>query len=290
MKYYKITGIILMIGMIAGCARDSGPLAPIFGGDQAAGPLAAKAVPARAIRNAEALQRASASFTLPDGRVAERRVHIFYRKGFEHKPNHPGGGKGGNGGDKCYAFLANGARWKATEPYVLDPANADGLLADDIAAWTEASLNAWDDEVAFDLFGVRDDAAVVDGADTAAPDGKNELFFGDIEDPGVIAVTIVWGIFSGPPFARELVEWDMVLDDPDFTWGNAGPTSETELGDTSVMDYQNIVTHEAGHAAGMGHPSDGCTEETMYRFAQSGETKKRTLHAGDITGIQALYK
>ncbi|MBS3106029.1 matrixin family metalloprotease [Candidatus Woesearchaeota archaeon] len=56
------------------------------------------------------------------------------------------------------------------------------------------------------------------------------------------------------------------------------------------MDYQNIATHEFGHAAGMNHPSDSCTEETEYRFAQSGETKKRTLNAGDISGIIKLYR
>ena len=56
------------------------------------------------------------------------------------------------------------------------------------------------------------------------------------------------------------------------------------------MDYQNIATHEFGHGAGMSHPSDSCTEETMYRFAQSGETKKKTLNAGDIDGIKSLYK
>ncbi|MEK0349324.1 MAG: hypothetical protein QQN50_06000 [Nitrosopumilus sp.] len=39
----------------------------------------------------------------------------------------------------------------------------------------------------------------------------------------------------------------------------------------------------------MGHPTDDCTEETMYRFAGAGETKKRDLNTGDITGIQRLY-
>ena len=42
-------------------------------------------------------------------------------------------------------------------------------------------------------------------------------------------------------------------------------------------------------AAGLSHPGDTCTEATMYRFTQEGETKKRTLNAGDIAGIQALY-
>ena len=52
----------------------------------------------------------------------------------------------------------------------------------------------------------------------------------------------------------------------------------------------NIKTHEAGHAAGLGHPDNTCTEETMYAFASIGETKKRTVNSGDIAGIKDLYK
>ena len=55
------------------------------------------------------------------------------------------------------------------------------------------------------------------------------------------------------------------------------------------MDFENIAQHELGHAFGLGHPSDTCTEETMYRFASNGETKKRDLYDGDIAGIKALY-
>ena len=55
------------------------------------------------------------------------------------------------------------------------------------------------------------------------------------------------------------------------------------------MDYQNIATHEFGHSLGLGHPGDSCTEETMYAYGSSGETKKRTLEAGDIAGVNELY-
>ena len=155
---------------------------------------------------------------------------------------------------------------------------------------TSASLETWDTEVAFDVFGLRNTSAVVDGADTESPDDKNEIFLGSIEGEGSIAVAIVWGIFGGPPRNRELVEFDIVFDDAEFKFGNAGVTSETSLGDTSIIDYQNIAMHEFGHAVGMGHPGDTCTEETMYRFAGFGETKKRTLNSGDISGIKDLYK
>jgi len=74
-----------------------------------------------------------------------------------------------------------------------------------------------------------------------------------------------------------------------YNFGDAGQTSETELGDTNIMDYQNIAVHEFGHALGLGHPDSSCAEESMYAFAISGETKKRTLNDGDKTGLHELY-
>lgn len=276
-----LVGVVFMVGMFLSCTQDSGPLAPVTD-DQAGSPVIASRPTTGVLRTPEALERTSASFTLPDGRVVERRVHIFYRKGFEHKPNHPGGG-GKGGGDRCFALLANGARWKTAEPYLVDP-NLSGFDAD-----FAASLSPWEVASGADIFGNGTVSDTSLTADTDATDGLNEVMFGVIEDPGVIAVTIIWGIFAGPPKGRELVEWDMVFN-TDFNWGNAGPTNETGLGDTAIMDFLNIATHETGHAAGLGHPSDACTEETMYRFAETGETKKRTLHTGDIAGIKDLYK
>jgi len=109
------------------------------------------------------------------------------------------------------------------------------------------------------------------------------VMFAAIDDPGVIAVTITWGVFSGPPSGRELVEWDQVYDDVDFAWGDADTN-------TSAMDLLNIAVHEIGHAAGLAHPDLTCTDETMYAYAAEGETKKRDLNAGDIAGIRDIYE
>lgn len=190
---------------------------------------------------------------------------------------------------QCYAYLSKDTAWKRYEGYTLNPANMDGLEDSYVQSAMSAALDAWDTEVSSAIFGPAQLTADTLVADEVAPDGKNEVYFGSIGGDGTIALTIVWGIFSGPPKQRELMEWDMVFDDLEFEFGDAGPLSETELGDTSVMDLLNIATHEAGHAAGMAHPDDLCLDETMYRFAEYGETKKRTLHSGDISGIKALY-
>jgi len=102
-------------------------------------------------------------------------------------------------------------------------------------------------------------------------------------------VTIIWGYFTGPPQLREIIEFDIMFD-TDFTWGYAGETSETQLGNTDIMDLQNIATHEFGHGAGLADLYDSrASEETMYGYSTYGETKKRTLYIGDIKGIQKLY-
>lgn len=192
----------------------------------------------------------------------------------------------GQGGRKtstsCYGFLAKDARWKVTEPYILEATNSSGLSPEYIASASAIATATWDNQVSFGLFGPRVDG-IVDGADTSAPDGKNEIYFAPISDPGTIAVTVVWGYFSGPTFARELLEYDMIFDDADFVWGDAeaNPT---------VMDFANIATHELGHAAGLGDLyTTSCTQETMYGYASEGEINKRDLNTGDITGIKKLY-
>lgn len=182
----------------------------------------------------------------------------------------------------CYKFLAKDAKWKWLEPWIVNSANTRGLdptfvfnnLAVDIAKWeTAASYNILGD-------GIMTDITLV--ADTSAPDNQNEVYFADLSDPNTIAVTIIWGIFGGPTFNRKLVEWDQVYDDMTYDWSMSGEPGK--------MDFENIATHELGHAAGMGDLyNSSCSDETMYGYAANGETKKRDLNAGDIAGINKLY-
>ena len=204
-----------------------------------------------------------------DGRIVEG--FMFIDKRNNAKPPWAGGGKD-KGGVKCFATLAKGARIKTTEGYITD-IDVDATL-------TETSLESWDSEVDFEVFGARDVGGVVDGADTISPDGKNEVMFEDLGTTSTVAYTIVWGVFSGPPRQRELVEWDVVFNS-DYDWSLSGEAGK--------MDYQNVATHEFGHALGLGHPDDSCSDETMYRFVSLGETKKHDLNAGDITGVNEIY-
>ncbi|MHA2038876.1 MAG: matrixin family metalloprotease [Promethearchaeota archaeon] len=204
------------------------------------------------------------------------------------------GGGGTSGTSTCYGFIAKGAKWKTIEDYIVDPANGAGLndtfissnLAADIDKWEDAADGTMNDSYIMDIIG-DEITGTVDGADLISPDDKNEVLFGDIDDPVAIAVTVVWGIFRGPPAGRELVEWDMVYDDWDFDWSEDCESYDC----TNKMDFENIATHELGHTFGLADLyEDACSEETMYGYAVDGETSKRTLEAGDITGVFELYK
>jgi len=197
-------------------------------------------------------------------------------------------------GEKCFEFLAKGAKWRTVEPWLVNPSNGAGLdesfvfsnTTDDILQWEDGTDGSIDGSpgafiTAEDILGDGTSTTATLVADTSSPDGQNEFFFADIEQEGAIAVAIVWGVFRGPPSGRELVEVDIVYDDVDFDWSSTGEAGK--------MDFWNIAQHELGHGVGMGHPGDTCTEETMYRFAGAGETNKRDLNAGDISGVNELY-
>lgn len=241
-------------------------------------PVASVVVPQVASDNSEVIVPLGSAVDV-DGTPVEGYVIIHYKKGFG-KPPWAGGGNGNGGGSdpaaSCYGFFAKGARWKTTEQYA--------VAADVDSAAVSRDLETWDSQVAFDIFGSQDTSFVVDGADTSSPDGHNEVMWGDISTDGAIAVTIVWGVFSGPPQDRYLAEWDVVFDNVDYAWGDATV-------DPSVMDFENIATHEFGHAAGLVDLYESqCSEQTMYGYADYGETKKRDLDVGDVNGIKKLYQ
>lgn len=210
----------------------------------------------------------------------EKIVFIHYRKGFA-KPPWAGGGKKELA---CYDFLARWAKWKELPvDYVIDPDNPDGLTEDFVINAISLGAEEWDSHTSTELFGVYS-INYNSSWDSDTPDGRNELLFGDYPQEGVIAVTVVWGYFSGPPSMREIIEFD-VLFDTNWAWGDA-----TNPETPNVMDLQNIATHEIGHGAGLDDVYDtACSEVTMYGYSDYGETQKRDLAAPDIKGIQELY-
>lgn len=192
-----------------------------------------------------------------------------------------------NGGEEpddssCYGFLARGVKWKTIEDYIVNPENIRGLDQAFVVDNFALNISKWEIAASYDILG-DEVSGIVDGADFGSPDNKNEVYFADIDYEGAIGITIVWGIFGGPPLFRELVEWDQIYDDADFDWSSSGEADK--------MDFENIATHELGHSIGLDDLyTDACSEQTMYGYATNGETKKRSLEAGDIAGASSLYR
>ncbi len=183
----------------------------------------------------------------------------------------------------CYKFLAKGAKWKSVEPYVVNPTNDDGVNTVFITSNLADNIGKWETAANYNILGKGTSTKDILEADFNMPDDKNEVYFMYLGETNTIAFVVVWGVFGGPPFARELVEWDMVFNDA-FTW------SKDATGSTTEMDFENIATHELGHAVGLGDLyNPKCSTQTMYGYSWNGDTQKRDLELGDIAGIQALY-
>ena len=201
-----------------------------------------------------------------------------------------GGSVSGGAKNQCYGFIARGTKWRVVEPWIANAANIRGLgdvfikgtLSDGIAKWEDAADGISGNGIGVNILGDGATTTVALSADTAAPDGTNEVYFADIRnsdgsESNAIAITIVWY----NRFTKSFVEWDQVYDDVSYDWSATGGAGK--------MDFDNIATHELGHSIGLADLYNSCTEETMYGYASYGETKKRSLNAGDIAGTNALY-
>jgi len=166
----------------------------------------------------------------------------------------------------CYSLA--GWKWPGPVTYTVNPDNLKSVIAD--------ADSAWDDQTSADLF----NPSVLTGGTFpwGVHDYINSVSFGNYPTKGVIAVTTTWY----NRITKNAVESD-ILFDTDFTWGDA-------ISDSSVMDLQNIATHEIGHTLGLNDLyTDSCSQVTMYGYSWNGDTTKRTLDSPDITGLRLLY-
>ena len=216
-------------------------------------------------------------------RTLEKRVFIHYKKG-HGKPDWVADKKSPEDDDHSddYALIGKGVAWKDSLPLtvVVNPTNSYGLDYAFIEVAVEASIGEWDWYTSTELF---QDSVVVDTTatfDYDSIDGSNNIVFGDYEQDGVIAICYTWGYFGGKPSSRMIVEFDIMLD-TDYNWGDGAI-------DDTIMDVQNIVTHELGHGIGLADIYD-CDLETMYGRSSEGDIVKRDLYDGDIAGLQKLY-
>jgi hypothetical protein len=102
-------------------------------------------------------------------------------------------------------------------------------------------------------------------------DGNNDVGWLDIHEPGVLGVT--W-------YGTSTDEFDMVLDNADYTWYLGDPA----VIPSNAIDVETVWLHEFGHGAGLAHSDvSGAVMEPYY------DGLRRVLHQDDIDGISFLY-
>lgn len=161
----------------------------------------------------------------------------------------------------------------------------------------------------------------------ARADGQNVLVFltggwgrGDLSyDPSAAAVTSVAYVNRpGTPEHGKILDADIELNAVDFTFAQIDPQDpeETPLPDdgTRLLDLENTLTHELGHALGLSHtcwdqqsatpPLDqhgaaipDCRAalplevrtSTMFPYAADRETSKRSLTQDEVQAVCETY-
>ena len=161
--------------------------------------------------------------------------------------------------------------WYSTANYYINSLNDEGLAESGVTAAITTSAATWNSATKTStVFSYVGDTTRTAGT----RDGYNVVSFGSYSS-GVIGVTYIWSI------GKRIIETDTRLNNY-FTW-----SLDEEAG---TMDVQNIMTHEFGHWCGLADLySSSDYWLTMYGYADYGETYKRTLATGDITGLNIVY-
>jgi len=205
---------------------------------------------------------------------------------FVHYPHAKGQAGGGSAtGDQVNDYKYSGIHWSGQTPtvnYKINPVNSLGLLEPEITTTVESAFQEWMNNNPADSKYIRFvDTGLTDLDTPANPtsDGVNTVSFEPLNSayPNAIAITFFW--YSRG--SKTLIETDTVFNS-DLPWSTSG--------DFASYDLQNIATHEFGHWLVLGDLySLRDSALTMYGYGGLGETSKRDLGRGDITGINKIY-
>lgn len=178
--------------------------------------------------------------------------------------------------EQRYRLVDDGVSWDATpaEFVVGDSTIPSALDADSVVDAVDAAFATWNGVSGVDpVFDVTHDDEL--GEATQGND-VNELVWAQLDEQNILGrANLRWDTADDT-----LVEVTIRL--------NAGVSWTTTPDEqTDRFDVQNTVTHELGHN-GLADVTD-YPEQTMYHLTEPGETRKRSLGAGDVAGWQLLY-
>lgn len=111
---------------------------------------------------------------------------------------------------------------------------------------------------------------------------KNEILFFDLNNPSILAVTILW-VRNGT-----IVEGDIVFN----TYiGNNIISDLRSPGAASGFNFYDIMLHEVGHLLGVGHsPNHPLCEPSIMFPSLPSNVRKEKLSAADKDGIKKIFQ
>ena len=186
--------------------------------------------------------------------------------------------------DLCPDYLWRGSRWSSSPvPFHINslaaPPGAEQDVLDAFSAWqNETGSPAVEERYPGDGSSI---AFAYQGATTLEPvtDGVNTVFFGPSS--------------GGPAYLKTLrIRRGQILEFDIFVNTNHAWTTDLTCPthNCGVLDLQNVVTPEIGHALDLYHVSDAAQAElTMHPGAAPDELKKRDLGAGEVLALRRIY-
>jgi len=148
--------------------------------------------------------------------------------------------------------------------------NDDAVVAAAAATWNNAGAD-------WRFTGGGPTPAATGGCEPGGRDGQNTVGWA-AQGGSTLAITCTWYPQHGPGL-DVASEFDMEID-PIWNWTTGNP---------AVTDLQSIVTHEFGHALGLGHAERSRCPGPIMCDSYSRGTIARTPQADDVAGLVALY-
>jgi len=230
-------------------------------------------LPVAALATALVLTAPAAATAASRGKVTHVRTHITY--GGKKKDRATGVANCSNDGGGTSAYALTG--WKLAGP-VTSHLNASSVPAglSGVATQLQGAFNRWHAaEPAAPTVTVASDGNVT----SATRNGRFDIAFGSLGS--AVAVTTTWYDSN-----NKVVESDTIFN-KDLPWFVASSLDGGCVESVNRYDVADVATHEFGHTYGMAHV--GARFNTMYPYAFTGETLKRSLASGDKSGINKLY-